>query len=504
MQEDLVHLPSVSAHPSRAVSRNSGLSDVQFAQIHNGMDAVGGLRSGAGSPGLVRVQSLGSTMSQSFESAVGSSLSRSTTPDLHLMGRSSSLCPPMGKRFIDAEKKMVTNGFGGAASHMADCGDIAVALSGLNLSNNIQADGENRVQGQLHHEFIDQPEGLYNMRNDHNKYLHQKIMVKPESESLHVSPIPSLAHNGFSKNTGILKDLGLSAIASNGQTSLREQSSSTDLSKKVSVVDSNSFAGSSSHYLTDMANIDFVGRNSNSFQALPAMLNNQIDEGVLSITFNVHFHCHGLFPSVIGYSFSFMHFIWTGAGLATGSEGQYLSRTGSRVGSTFQAPVIDPLYAQYLQRASDYTTDLSDPSLGRSYLGANHMDISGYNKAYLGALLAQQRLPHDGSYLGKSGGLNNGFYGNAGVGLHMPYPTLIPGSPLRQNDPLSRLPSALRSGTAGSKGSWNRVNGIMEQGFASTLLEEFKTNKTRSFELSEIVDHVVEFRYFVIDHCNIK
>ena len=46
LQEDLVHLPSVSAHPSRPVSRNScgtsndlsGHSDVQFAQIHYGMD----------------------------------------------------------------------------------------------------------------------------------------------------------------------------------------------------------------------------------------------------------------------------------------------------------------------------------------------------------------------------------------------------------------------------------------------------------------------------------
>lgn len=255
----------MSPHPSRAVSRNAygmsndlrGFSDVQFT--HNDVDPVGVLHSAA-SPGLVRVQSLGSTMSQSFASAVVSSLSRSTTPDPH------------------AEKKMVSNGFGAAASHVTDCGDIAVALFGLGLSSN----QKNHLQDQLYHEF-DQSEGLYNMRNDHSKYLQQNITVKPEPESLHVPGMPLLAHNGFSKSTGGLNDLGLSALPSNGQIGLRAQSSPMSLSKKASVLGSNSLAGSSGHYLSDMANIDFSGHNPNTFQTLPGMLNNQLDEGILSI-----------------------------------------------------------------------------------------------------------------------------------------------------------------------------------------------------------------------------
>ncbi|ONK72281.1 uncharacterized protein A4U43_C04F17710 [Asparagus officinalis] len=463
IQEDLVHLPSVSPHLSRAASHSSygtsndlkGFSDVQFPQNQNGMDTIGGLRSEAASPGLVRVQSLGSTMSQSFASAVGSSLSRSTTPDRHAIGSSSSFYSPVGKRLIDAEKKIVSNGFGAPASHMADSGDIAVSLSGLSLSNNIKGHGESHLQDKLHCDFIDQPQRLFTMRNGHAKYLQKNIIVSSESESLHVPDIPLLGQNGYSKNAGVLNDLGLSVLASNGQVGLREQPS-MNLTQKVVDVGSNSLTGSNGYYPTDTANIDFVGCNSSALH----MLNNQFDEGT---------------------------------NVSSGLEGNYLPRTANQVSSAFQAPPMDPLYSQYVQRASNYATDLNDPSLGRSYLDTNHFDMMDYKKAYLGTVLAQQRLTHHGTYFGKSGGLSNDFYGNSGAGLHIPYPTVIPRSPIRQNEPLSRLPSALRSGTGGSKGSWSYVNGIMEQGLASTLLEEFKTNKIRSFELCEIAEHVVEF-----------
>jgi pumilio RNA-binding family len=52
----------------------------------------------------------------------------------------------------------------------------------------------------------------------------------------------------------------------------------------------------------------------------------------------------------------------------------------------------------------------------------------------------------------------------------------------------------VRNTAGGSMGSWNSENGLMDNGYGSSLLEEFKTNKTRSFELLDIVGHVVEFR----------
>ncbi|KAM0005037.1 putative armadillo-like helical, nucleic acid binding NABP [Helianthus debilis subsp. tardiflorus] len=46
-------------------------------------------------------------------------------------------------------------------------------------------------------------------------------------------------------------------------------------------------------------------------------------------------------------------------------------------------------------------------------------------------------------------------------------------------------------GGNGVMGYWHLDGG--ESNFASSLIEEFKSNKTKSFELSEINSHVVEF-----------
>jgi pumilio RNA-binding family len=47
-----------------------------------------------------------------------------------------------------------------------------------------------------------------------------------------------------------------------------------------------------------------------------------------------------------------------------------------------------------------------------------------------------------------------------------------------------------------SLGGWNAdPSGYMNDNFPSSLLDEFKSNKARSFDLAEIVGNVVEFRY---------
>jgi pumilio RNA-binding family len=85
------------------------------------------------------------------------------------------------------------------------------------------------------------------------------------------------------------------------------------------------------------------------------------------------------------------------------------------------------------------------------------------------------------------------------VGRGLPYPgnplsgSFNPASPNRQID---RNPHSLSSmrGSSGLMGSWHYENdGNMEGNFASSLLEEVMSNKTRCFELSEIANHVVEF-----------
>lgn len=174
--------------------------------------------------------------------------------------------------------------------------------------------------------------------------------------------------------------------------------------------------------------------------------------------------------------------------------------------SGFQVPIAEPLYSHYAQGSSDSVTQAvarPDPSFGRNFLGNPPIDLPGYQKAYLEALLAQQRLQYGMPFVSKSD--LNGFYGNPAFGLGMHYQenpisssilsSLGPGSPLRQNDRLSRFPSITRNSTRGSAESWSLDNSTIDEVFVSSLLDEFKNNKARSFELSDIVDHVVEFRY---------
>jgi pumilio RNA-binding family len=168
------------------------------------------------------------------------------------------------------------------------------------------------------------------------------------------------------------------------------------------------------------------------------------------------------------------------------------------------------MYAQYLQANPDSPLGAAaslSPFQGRGFTGSGHLDSPGYQKAYLGSLFAQQKLQYGMPYLGKSGALNQSICGNdPAFGIGMTYLTSPPSSPyisspqghVGQGDRLTRLPAVVRNTAGGSMGSWNSENGLMDNGYGSSLLEEFKTNKTRSFELLDIVGHVVEFRYYFL------
>ncbi|XP_008789554.1 pumilio homolog 4-like [Phoenix dactylifera] len=487
LQEEHGRAASVSSHISRPTSCNAFdnvdpivVSDSQLTQLHNGSDTIDGWQSEATSSGLVRVQSLGSSLSDSLASTVGSALSRSTTPDPQLIRRAPSpILPPVGVRISNSDKKTVvgSNGLGGVSSYLSDCGDWADAMSSLSLSRNKVTDGESHVQGRFHNEVSDQSQLLFNMHNDHRHYLKQKVTNKSEAESLKPLSHPFLPYNDLSKNNGSLTDLNSPKLTSDGQINLPKQLPYPNIYKKVASMGSTSSTGSNNPFQnSDMLNVDFIGSNSRAYS---------IDYGPPTIL-NSH-------PEA-------------GAAVAGVAEGPYLNINGNQVGSGFQLPIMDPLCAQYLQSTSDaamHSAASLDPSLGRNYLSTSHMDLPKYQKAYLGALLAEQKFQYGMPFLGKSGGLNNDFYGGQAVSLGMPYPAsplsssflspLGSGSPVRKNEWLSRAPSLMRSAATGSMGSRNPENGVMEENYASSLLEEFKNNKTRSFELSDIVDHVVEF-----------
>ncbi|CAH2057512.1 unnamed protein product [Thlaspi arvense] len=164
----------------------------------------------------------------------------------------------------------------------------------------------------------------------------------------------------------------------------------------------------------------------------------------------------------------------SGSGLnLAASESQNPNRSGNQMaGGALQASLLDPMYLQYL-RTAEYASALNDPSLERNYLGNAYVDL--LQKAYLGALLSPQRSQYGVPMGMKSGGPNpHGYYGNPAYGVGLSYP----GSPLANQ--------VIPNSPAGSGSPIRHAGSSMEDSFASCLLEEFKNNKTKCFELSEI------------------
>ncbi|KAA8534411.1 hypothetical protein F0562_031928 [Nyssa sinensis] len=116
LQEGLDQPASLSGHPSRSASCNAfgdvvdktGIHNSYSARLCNGVESTEVVHPRSTSAGMSRVQSLGSVVSHSFASAVGSSLSRSRTPEPQLVGRSPSPgLPPVSSRVCSIEKKNI-------------------------------------------------------------------------------------------------------------------------------------------------------------------------------------------------------------------------------------------------------------------------------------------------------------------------------------------------------------------------------------------------------------
>ncbi|MQM12111.1 hypothetical protein Taro_045024 [Colocasia esculenta] len=452
LQEELGQSISVSSHMSRLASRNdfvnvegpAGVTDIPRAQFQDSLKTVDYLKSKASSASLIRVQSFGSSASRSFASAMGSSLVRSATPDPQPSGRSSSPCLPT----LGGREDFPSNG---SSTCMAAHKDITTAFSGLNLSNSGLSNDDNNIRGASPQDFAKKADNLFSASNGHNNRLQQDV-IKTEIDASNISSFPV-----SSKNIGI-PERNMSKLTFGTQI---------DLSKHVTLGNgypkipsgsmmSNGFGNPENPRITG---IDFSGSqasNSPLSQGLPTSVNHQIDAG--------------------------------------GMIGQYLNITG------IQAPLIEPLLAQHLQR--NHSLPHGAFGLGGN-LVTSSMDMSAYQKAYFKALLAQQKLQYELPFLGNSGAFfNNEYYTTLASSLGLQYPinsvssSILPSlgsiSPLRQEDNLSQRPM-MKSSARVSVGSWNSEYGVMEEDFALSLLDELKSNKSRSFELLDIVGHVVEF-----------
>ncbi|CDP09091.1 unnamed protein product [Coffea canephora] len=491
-QDDLSRATSASGHPSRPASRNAldqnadplCPAEAEMAQLHRDLASTDSLRSTVSAQSASAPQHVGPPTSYSYAAALGASLSRSTTPDPQRIARAPSpgLAPIGGGRASTSEKRNINSpsSFNAVSSQANDSADLVAALSGMNLSNGV-VDEENRLASQIDQDVDDHKNYLFNLPGGQNN---------------------SKQHGYFKSNSGLSNSSGSDLSNSALQTDSRKTGILRNNSYQKGSSTSNMLNGGggllSQYPHLDSPNSSFSNYNSSGYTVNPLM-------GNLG-----NFNLPPLFENAAAASAMAVpgmdSRILGGSNIGSPVSEHNLSRMGNQMaGNGLQSPYMDPAYLQYL-RTAEYVANqvaaLNDPSLDRNYMGNSYMDL--LQKAYLGSVLSPQKSPYGVPAGTKNTGSNHhGYYGNPAFGVGLSYPGNplaspvipnspgAPGSPLRHNDFNMRFPGGMRNLAGGVMGPWHLDN--IDNSFASSLLEEFKSNKTKCFELSEIAGHVVEF-----------
>ncbi|KAK8456766.1 hypothetical protein SEVIR_3G067800v4 [Setaria viridis] len=390
-----------------------GSSGIQYG-LHRGSGAMGGLHSSNNSRGLDEIQN-NDLSSNTYASILGSSLSRSASPDPELVRRAPSpSLPPIGVK-VGANDKKINGGsssFRRSSSAIGESDDLVAALSGMSLSSRAMS-GQTMDQSQLYQDVDNVQKFLFDRQGDQSNGNQQhSYMRRPEHGQ---SKVP----DGYSPNLA----------------------NSSTMRNQINAGSFTSFDNLSlgSGFASPRIGSRSPGGTVSSRQNLAGMSN------------------------MLNYS---------GIGSPTASP-------------SLQTP-IDPAYIQYLAQLA---ASCDDPLMDRGHLGNSYMDLLGPQKANLGPLLQSQKQY---GYYGNLG-FNLGYAGSPLTSPVLPSSPIAPGSPLRHGDRSMRFPSGMRS-FGGSFGSWNSgMGGKMDANLMPSLLEEFKSNKSKSYELSEIAGHVVEF-----------
>ncbi|KAJ6408961.1 hypothetical protein OIU84_008625 [Salix udensis] len=525
-QDDLSRTTLVAAPPSRPASCNAfnenvetiGSAEAELAHLRRELSSADTLRSRANDQGSSSAQNIGQPSSYSYAAALGASLSGRTTPDPQHVARAPSPCPtPIGQgRVTTSEKRGMTssNSFNGVSSGMRESAEFVAAFSGMNLSSNGIIDEESHLPSQAEQDVNNHQNYLFGLQGSQN-HLKQNTYLKSESGHLHMSSDPQSAKLSYSdlvKNNGGESDLNMMADRQvERQKTAVPSGNSYMKGSPTSTLGGGGGLPSQYQHLDGMnSSLPNYGLSGYSINpALASMIANQLGTGNLPPLFeNVAaasaMAIPGMDSRVLGGG------LGSGANLTAASlESHNLGRVGSPMaGSALQAPFVDPMYLQYL-RAPEYATTqlaaINDPSVDRSYLGNSYLNYLEIQKAY--GFLSSQKSQYGGPLGGKSGSSNHhGYFGNPAFGVGMSYPgsplaspvipnsPVGPGSPIRHNELNMRFSSGMRNLAGGIMGPWHMDAGCnIDESFASSLLDEFKSNKTKCLELSEIAGHVVEF-----------
>ncbi|KAH6810918.1 pumilio 2 [Perilla frutescens var. frutescens] len=505
-QDDLNRTTPDSTHPSRPASRNAfdenanalGSAEAELTHMYGDFTSSDLVLSASNMQSTAGAQHAGAPASYSYAAALGASLSRSSTPDPQRIARAPSPCPtPIGGgRVGNSEKRNINNSssFNGVSSHKKDTADLVAALSGVNLSNGI-GDEEHHLSfdpnlDEHKNYLFNMQGGQHNVRQHtyKNKYELGQSNMSSLPQPGKMSPSDSVLSNGcvphLSNSTYLQAELQKNGVSSNNSYRNRSCNAAVNggggIHPQYQHLDSpnSSFSNYGSGYPIRPISGQLGSSN------LPPLFENAAAASVMAAS--------GMDSRMLG-----------GTSLGATVPELNLSRIGNQMtGSMLQAPFVDPLYLQYL-RTAEYSAAqvaaLNDPSVDRNYMGDSYLDL--LQKAYLGNMLPAQKSEY-GVPLGSKTGVSSphGYYGNPAFGIGLSYPGSPlsspaipnsaggPGSPIRHGDFNMRFPGGLRNAAGSVIGPWH-----LDPSFSSSLLEEFKSNKNKCLELSEIAGHVVEF-----------
>ncbi|GLT70159.1 hypothetical protein SLA2020_422560 [Shorea laevis] len=392
LQEGLERPVTLSGHSSQPASCNafgemleaSITSNSSSPWLCNGVEPAKGLCAGA-HPELAGLQSHGTSSSHSFASAVGASLSRSTTPKQHVLGRLPSCgLPPVGSNKVcplDKRNIVGSNVQNGNPSAQNELGEIATALSGLNLSKARHIDEDSHLQSQLQGSINSQPGFPFIMPNGYNTNIHYHFVDKSNAENLSFQT----NYANLSKKNVVAPNLNASKINTSGQVSISRRTSSTvNLYSKMHPSELASLEGSH-------PNKSFTGHQTGAYSA------DQMLNSVIKIRKNA------------------------GSSLTGIRDGQSLNGLGNQ-DSDVHSSVMDPCHIQYLRRTQYGTHAVASPAdsfLLGNYVSTSHGVLDATHKAYLEAFLVQKKQQYEIPLLHISGVLNHVYYMNPSYALGM-------------------------------------------------------------------------------------
>ncbi|KAH9607559.1 hypothetical protein KSS87_019110 [Heliosperma pusillum] len=495
IQNDMNHSTSAPRIPSRPASRNAfdetlSVSEAQLAP----QPPSDALRTSGDVQGSSANHNASVSAALSYASALGASSSRSTTPDPQLIARAPSpRIPTAGEGRVNSmDKRSVHSPIAlhGSSNGPSTTSDLVAALSGMSLSVDPHIDDERQLRSQFqrgdHQNLFNLHGDLNHMKN--NTHLNSKDYVPFHQQSVSLpakGSYSTMGKGGIDQNYFLRSDGLVNHHMLGGPNS---PSNFQSVGSPSSAIPNYSLSG---HNINPALNSMMAGQLGSG--ALPPLFENAAASAI---------GVGGMDSRGMGGSLSSRANLMAAAGM------QNFSRGGNHSpGSGLQGPQLDPLYLHYLS-SGDYTAAaqlaaLGDPSIDG---GNSYMNLLALQKAYLGTLLSSPKSDSGRAYLGKSAGMNHGYYGNPAYGMGTGYGgnhlsnSLLPNSPVGPGSPLRhernmRFPSTgMRNLAAGMMGNWqSEAGGFMEQSFGSSLLDEFKSNKTKCFELCEIADHVVEF-----------